>query len=78
MEMVLTTKPGIQVYTANHLKSSLTSPGGAPYGPHHGICLETQFFPDTPNRSDFPSSLLQPWEDFNYSHLTVFRFGVKK
>ena len=71
-----TTLPGVQVYTANHLKPSLKSPEGLPYGPHHGVCLETQFFPDTPNQPSFPSSLLRP--DKHYFHSTTFHFTVKK
>jgi len=73
---VTTTMPGVQLYTANHLKPKLISPGGRPYGPHHGFCLETQYFPDTPNQPDFPGSLLKP--DRKYQHTTVFRFGVTK
>lgn len=72
---VKTSKPGLQLYTANHLKAALKSPQGQPYGPHHGVCLETQFFPDSPNRSEFPSSLLRPGE--SYRHRTVFAFGLE-
>jgi aldose 1-epimerase len=68
--------PGIQLYSANYLKPDLKSPNGNPYGPHHGICLEAQFFPDTPNRPEFPSSLLRPGE--TYSHTTNFAFGVEE
>ena len=71
-----TSMPGVQVYTANHLKASLKNSEGKPYGPHHGICLETQFFPDTPNRPEFPSSLLREGEIFR--HETRFQFGIKK
>lgn len=69
-----TSMPGVQVYTANHLSPTLKSPDGAAYGPHHGVCLETQYFPDTPNRPEFPSSVLRPGE--TYSHRTTLRFGV--
>lgn len=64
---VATTKPGVQVYTANHFK-------GNPFPKWGGICFETQFFPDTPNQEHFPSSLLRPEE--TYEHVTEFRFGV--
>lgn len=64
---VATSKPGVQIYTANHFK-------GAPFPKWGGICFETQFYPDTPNKPDFPSSLLRP--DETYHHVTEFRFGV--
>jgi aldose 1-epimerase len=73
---VATSLPGVQVYTANHLKPTLKSPDGKPYGPHHGICFETQFFPDTPNQATFPSSLLRPGE--KYVEMTMFRFATEK
>jgi aldose 1-epimerase len=56
---VLTTKPGIQLYT----------------GRRTGVALETQYYPDTPNRPEFPSSLLRPGEE--YRHTTVYRFSVE-
>ena len=59
---VYTTQPGVQLYTANWLGSSLKA-GGFSYGPHHGVCLETQHFPDSPNRPAFPSTVLRPWGD---------------
>ena len=71
---VLTTSPGVQLYTANYLKPGLATPDGRAYGPHHGVCLETQYFPNTPNRPAFPSSLVRPGEEFHQK--TVFRFTV--
>jgi aldose 1-epimerase len=53
---VLTTEPGVQLYTGNFL--------GSPFGRHGGLCLETQHFPDSPNRPDFPSTVLRPGETF--------------
>ena len=64
---IATTKPGVQVYTANHLK-------GEPWPKWGGICFETQFYPDTPNRPEFPGSVLRPGD--TYSHTTEFRFGT--
>ncbi len=72
---VSTTQPGVQLYTGNYLKSSLSSPDGRPYGPHHGVCLETQHFPDSPNKPHFPSTLVRPGRE--YRELTVFRFSVE-
>ena len=63
---IATTKPGVQVFTANHFK-------GNPYPRWGGICFETQFYPDTPNQPKFPSSVLRPGE--LYHHTTEFRFG---
>ncbi len=71
---VHTSSPGVQLYTANHLKPVLRTPDGRPYGPHHGVCLETQFFPDSPNRPEFPSSLVRPGRPHHQK--TVFRFSV--
>ncbi|WP_436791545.1 aldose epimerase family protein [Yinghuangia sp. YIM S10712] len=61
-----TTEPGLQVYTANHL--------GAPHGPHTAVCLETQHFPDAPNRPEYPSTVLRPGEVFR--SVTQYRFGA--
>ncbi|MEU9557267.1 aldose epimerase family protein [Streptomyces fumanus] len=64
---VATTEPGLQLYTADHL--------GEPFGPGAGIALETQHFPDSPNRPDFPSTVLRPGEVFRSE--TVYGFGVR-
>ena len=70
---VLTTQPGIQLYTANHLDGSENSGGFVQNG---GFCLETQNYPDAPNQPAFPDSILKPGE--TYQHVTVHRFGVQK
>lgn len=72
---VFTTQPGVQLYTANYLNPRYKSKAGA-YGKHHAICLETQHYPDSPNKSQFPSTLLQPGE--KYREATVHRFSVMK
>lgn len=69
---VLTTAPGVQVYTAFKL-GGLAGKGGAHYGPSAGLCLETQHFPDSPNRPQFPSTVLRPGE--TYSHRLLWRFS---
>lgn len=69
-----TTLPGLQFYSANYLLSGSPGKGGAVYGPRHAFCLETQFFPDSPNRPGFPSSVLRAGETFD--HTTVFRFSL--
>ena len=67
-----TTLPGIQLYTANGLETGRRGKGGVCYGPRHAFCLETQFFPDSPNRPDFPSPFLRAGA--RYDHTTVYRF----
>lgn len=64
---VATTEPGLQLYTADHL--------GEPFGPGHGVALETQHFPDSPNRPEFPSTELRPGD--TYRSETVYGFGVR-
>ena len=64
---ITTTMPGVQIFTANSFK-------GEPFPKWGGICFETQYFPDTPNRPEFPTSLLRPGE--NYRHSTEFQFGI--
>ncbi len=70
---VLTTLPGIQLYTANYVKG-IRGKEGLVYEPHSAVCLETQYFPDSPNREHFPSTLLKPGETF--AAKTVFRFSM--
>lgn len=70
-----TTLPGLQFYSANYLPPCSPGKGGAVYGPRHAFCLETQFFPDSPNRPGFPSSVLRAGETFD--HTTVFRFSLR-
>lgn len=68
-----TTLPGMQLYTANFLPEGCPGKSGASYGPRHAFCLETQFFPDSPNQPVFPSTLLRAGE--RYDHTTRFRFS---
>ncbi|MEQ8878045.1 MAG: galactose-1-epimerase, partial [Cyclobacteriaceae bacterium] len=67
-----TSEPGIQVYTANYLDH--TGKGGFHYQKHYGICLETQHYPDSPNRPEFPSTVLRPGEIFQSE--TTFQCGI--
>lgn len=66
---VTTTEPGVQFYTGHMLGGD-----GAPYGPFAGLCLETQHFPDAPNRPAFPSPVLRPGEE--RVSTTGYRFGT--
>lgn len=72
---VLTEEPGIQFYCGNFLNGSNVGKGGVKYDYRTGFCLETQHFPDSPNRKDFPSTLLKPDEKYRTS--TIYRFSVK-
>jgi aldose 1-epimerase len=72
---VYTSQPGVQFYTANNLSDKFKA-GGKPYGKYHGFCLETQHFPDSPNRPYFPSTILRPGETFH--QVTIHRFAVEK
>lgn len=68
---ILTTQPGIQFYTGNFLDGSEANGG---FRRNEGFCLETQHFPDSPNRPEFPSAVLRPGQ--TYRQTTVHRFGV--
>jgi len=70
---VHTTEPGMQFYTANGMRG-IKGKGGKVYDRHHGFCLETQHFPDSPNKPHFPSTVLRPGE--KYSTMTVFSFST--
>jgi aldose 1-epimerase len=73
---VLTTEPGIQFYTGNFLDGTLTNTkGGAKYVQHAALCLETQHFPDSPNKPNFPNTILKPGE--TYKTTTVYKFSTK-
>ena len=72
---VLTTEPGIQFYTGNFLDGTFKGKGGKVYGRRCGFCLETQHFPDSPNKPNFPSTVLKPGQ--NYRSTTVYQFSTK-
>jgi aldose 1-epimerase len=73
---ISTTEPGLQFYSGNFLDGTITGKGGHVYQQHDGLCLETQHFPDSPNRPSFPSTILRPGE--TYGSRTVFAFGVAR
>ena len=72
---VYTTQPGVQFYTGNFLDGTLTGKGGKTYQRRAGFCLETQHFPDSPNKPNFPSTALKPGE--KYHEVTSFKFSAK-
>ena len=71
-----TDQPGVQFYTGNFLDGSVRGKGGRVYAHRFAFCLETQHFPDSPNKPGFPSTILRPGE--RYVTRTVFRFGTVK
>jgi aldose 1-epimerase len=73
---VSTTEPGMQFYTGNFLDGTLTGKGGHVYKRRNGFCLETQHFPDSPNKPNFPTTFLKPGQE--YSSKTIFTFGVER
>jgi aldose 1-epimerase len=70
---VYTSEPGVQLYTGNGLNGTIIGKSGRAYGRRSGFCLETQHFPDSPNQSGFPSTILRPGEE--YRSRTVFAFS---
>ena len=71
---VLTTEPGVQLYTGNNLDGSITGKEGRVYKRRFAFCLETQHFPDSPNHANFPSTELEPGQGFH--SVTVFQFDA--
>ena len=72
---VYTTEPGIQFYTGNFLQGEEHGKGGKVYTYRSAFCLETQHFPDSPNKPSFPSTELKPGQE--YRSTTEFRFSVR-
>ena len=73
---VYTNEPGIQVYAGNFLDGSLTGKKGITYNQRASVCLETQKYPDTPNKAEWPSAVLRPGE--KYTSQCIFKFSVDK
>ena len=72
---IYTTEPGVQLYTGNFLDGSLTGKAGKVYKKHYAFCLETQHFPDSPNKPNFPSVVLLPGQ--KYTTVTVHKFSTR-
>lgn len=73
---VYTNEPGIQVYTGNFLDGTLTGKKGIVYQQRAAVCLETQHFPDSPNKADWPSVVLEPGATYNSR--VIYKFSVEK
>jgi aldose 1-epimerase len=71
---VETSEPGMQFYSGNFLNPEIVGKGGRVYDRRSGFCLETQHFPDSPNKPEFPSTVLRPGEQ--YRSRTIYRFGT--
>lgn len=70
-----TTQPGVQLYTGNWMTGNFVGKNGQRYPERAALCLETQHFPDSPNKPEYPSTTLRPGELFQST--TVYRFGVE-
>ncbi len=73
---ISTTKPGLQFYDGHFLAIGNVGKRGVSYGARAGLCLETQFFPDSPNHPNFPNTILRPGS--NYHHVTTLQFSQVK
>ena len=73
---VYTNEPGIQVYTGNFLDGTVKGKKGVVYNQRTGICLETQHYPDSPNKPEWPSVILEPGK--TYQSTCIYKFGVNK
>ena len=72
---VYSTEPGVQFYSGNFLDGSITGKSGHVYARRTGFCLETQHYPDSPNKPEFPSSILKPGE--TYESRTIYKFSAR-
>ncbi len=70
-----TTEPGVQLYTGNWMSGNFEGKNGQRYPARAALCLETQHFPDSPNKLEYPSTLLRPGEVFESK--TIYKFGIK-
>ena len=73
---VYTNEPGVQVYAGNFLDGSLTGKKGITYNQRASVCLETQHYPDSPNKPEWPSVVLEPGQTYNSE--CIFKFSVEK
>jgi aldose 1-epimerase len=73
---VFTTEPAIQFYSGNFLNNTVVGKGGMTYARNSGLCLETEHYPDSPNQSKFPTTVLKPGE--TYSSTTIYKCSASK
>jgi aldose 1-epimerase len=72
---VMTDQPGLQFYTGNFLDGTIHGKGGKVYGHRAAFCMETQHYPDSPNKPSFPTTELKPGE--TYHTVTSYRFSAR-
>jgi aldose 1-epimerase len=72
---IYTTQPGLQFYSGNFLDGKFINRGDKPLTLHSALALETQHFPDSPNKPNFPSTILKPGE--KYHEVTIYKVSVK-
>jgi aldose 1-epimerase len=72
---MFTTEPGVQLYTSNFMDGKTKGKNGIAYGKHQAFCLEAQHFPDSPNKPQFPTTILKPGETYKQS--TIYKFSVE-
>lgn len=72
---VYTNEPGLQFYGGNFLNGTVTGKEGVPYVFRGAFCMETQHFPDSPNKPEFPSTILEPGQE--YYSICIYKFGVE-
>ena len=72
---VSTDQPGMQFYTGNFMNGRVIGKGGADYQRRNAFCFETQHYPDSPNKANFPTTVLRPGE--LYATQTIFKFGIR-
>ena len=72
---VLTTEPGVQFYTSNHMSKIAGAKNGHTYNFRHAYCFETQHFPDSPNHPEFPTTVLNPGD--TYQHTCIYKFSAE-
>ena len=73
---VYTNEPGVQVYTGNFLDGTVKGKKGIVYGQRHAVCLEVQHYPDSPNKPQWPSVILEPGQKYNSR--CIYKFTVEK
>ena len=73
---VYTTEPGLQFYTGNFLNGSITNRDGKSIPKHSAFCMETQHYPDSPNKPNFPSTILKPGDKYHTE--TKYKVSVTK
>ena len=70
-----TTQPGVQLYTGNWMTGNFVGKNGQRYPARAALCLETQHYPDSPNKPEYPSTVLRPGETFQSR--TIYKFSVE-